>query len=330
MTAIAALIAALLTLTGCYHRGSYGKRPQRDTVEQSKEQIDSLTFAHGHHYSENYNFIIKADSLVLLAQQPEEYISGMETDTVCMQHAERVVVADIRILPSDPTDSVWVQVARDQTTFGWIHEHELLQKVVPDDPISQFISIFSDTHLLITLITICLIAIAYLLRNLYRRGARIVLFNDIASFYPTLLTLIVSAAATFYASLQMFAPDTWQHFYFHPTLNPFSASPLLAIFLTTVWLMLIVFVATVDEVRHRLPLGEAILYLCGLCGICALCYIVFSLTTLYHVGYPLLAAFCTLTVRRYFLKLRHPYICGNCGARMRHKGRCPQCGAINS
>ena len=71
------------------------------------------------------------------------------------------------------------------------------------------------------------------------------------------------------------------------------------------------------------------LYLCGLCGICAICYIVFSLTTLYYIGYPLLIAFYYYALRRYFHKASEPYICGKCGTRMRHKGKCPNCGAIN-
>ncbi|MDE5788422.1 MAG: zinc ribbon domain-containing protein, partial [Bacteroidaceae bacterium] len=55
-----------------------------------------------------------------------------------------LVVAQIEIIPEDPMDSVWVKVARDQMTQGWIHESELLEAVVPDDPISQGIYIFSN------------------------------------------------------------------------------------------------------------------------------------------------------------------------------------------
>lgn len=318
-----------IMLSGCYHNKTFTARPLSDTIQFSEKQRDSLVFAHTHHYSQNFNFIIKSDSLVLLKEQPEEFLSGLPTDTILLRKGERVAVADIRILSSDPVDSVWIQLARDQYTFGWTREKFLLPVVVPDDPISQFISTFSDTHLLITLIIISIISVAYLLRNLFRRKAKIVLFNDINSFYPTLLILTVAAAATFYASMQLFAADTWHNFYFHPTLNPFSVSPLLAIFLASVWAMLIIAIAAIDEVRRMLPFGDAILYLCGLCGICAICYIVFSLTTLYYIGYPLLAVFYYFSLRRYFKHSRTPYVCGKCGARMHEKGICPVCGALN-
>lgn len=36
-------------------------------------------------------------------------------------------------------------------TQGWIRESEMLAGVSPDDPISQFIDFFSNTHLLVFL-----------------------------------------------------------------------------------------------------------------------------------------------------------------------------------
>lgn len=325
---LAIMVMTCTLLSGCYHRKTFS-RTYADTVIYSQKQLDSLAFAHTHHYSQNFNFIIKPDSFVLLKEQPEEFLSGLNTDTVCLRHGDRVAVADIRVLSSDPVDSVWIQLARDQYTFGWTREKNMLPAVVPDDPISKFISTFSDTHLLISLIIICIISAAYILKKMFSRNAKIVFFNDISSFYPTLLTIIVAASASFYASMQLFAADTWHNFYFHPTLNPFSVSPLLAIFLTSVWLMLIVAIATVDEVRKSLPFGDAILYLSGLCGICALCYIIFSITTLYYVGYPLLVVFCYFTLKRYVDRSSQPYVCGKCGARMHKKGICPNCGAMN-
>ena len=325
------LLAAVLTiaLSACSQRKTVGTVPATDSIVLTASQLDSINFVRKHHYGQNFNFVVRKDTLVLLKGQPEEYLSGLPTDTMQLTKGERVVVADIKMMPADSVDSVWVQLARDQYSFGWMRESELLPCVVPDDPISKSISTFSDTHLLISLIIVSVIALAYLLRKLFASNAKIVLLNDINSFYPTALTLIVSCSASFYASMQLFAPDAWQNFYFHPTLNPFSAAPLLAIFLASVWLMLIVAVAVVDEVRRLLPAGEALLYLCSLCGICAMCYIIFSLTTLYYIGYPLLAAFIFVTLRKYVRQYLKPYVCGNCGARMRHKGKCPECGAIN-
>lgn len=319
-------LIAVLMLSGCYHN----KQKDHDAlVNYNERQLDSISFSSTHHYSQNYNFVVKKDSLVLLKQQPEELLNQMMTDSITVYRHDHLVVADIRILPSDPIDTVWVQVARDQSTFGWVHETTLLASVVPSDPISQFISTFSDTHLLIFLIIISIISVAYLMRTIFRRNAKIVHFNDISSFYPTLLALIVASSATFYSSIQVFAPEMWRHFYYHPTLNPFTVPPILAVFLVSVWAMLIIGLAVVDVVRHTLPAGDGFLYLCGLAGVCAINYIVFSITTLYFIGYVLFIAYFYFAVRIYFKKFRSRYICGNCGARMNKKGRCPVCGVEN-
>ena len=54
-----------------------------------------------------------------------------------------------------------------------------------------------------------------------------------------------------------------------------------------------------DEVRKSLPFDEAVVYLFGLAGVCAVDYIVFSFTTLYYIGYPLLAAYFWFAIRRW-------------------------------
>ena len=87
--------------------------------------------------------------------------------------------------------------------------------------------------------------------------------------------------------------------YFHPTLNPFAVPPILGFFLATVWAILIVGLACVDEVKHRLPAGDAVLYLGGLVGVCAIDYIIFSVTTLYYIGYLLLVAYIWFAIRVY-------------------------------
>ena len=167
------------------------------------------------------------------------------------------------------------------------------------------------------------------MRTMFRRNAKIVHFNDINSFYPTLLAVIVALSATLYASIQTFTPDAWQHFYYHPTLNPFNVQPVIGMFLVSVWAIFIVGLAVVDVVRNILPTGEALLYLCGLASVCAVNYIVFSISTLYYIGYPMFAAYLYFALRMYFTRFRCAYICGKCGARMNKKGRCPVCGTMN-
>ena len=294
-------------LLSCYNKGPLTP----DAWDLTSQQLDSISFYTTHHYTQNYNFIVTGDSLVVVAQQPEDMAvpevvavelesSGPEQqkDSITLHKRERLVVADIKTVPTDTIDSVWVKVARDQMTFGWIHESELLTKVSPDDPISQFIDFFSNTHLLIFLAFCVVVLAAYGLRRLLRKGAKIVHFNDIPSFYPTALCLLVATSAVIYSSIQVFGPETWRHFYYHPSLNPFALPWHLGLFVSSVWALVIVAIATIDDVSHRLPLGEAILYLGGLAAVCAVDYVVFSITTLYYIGYPLLIAYYYFAIRR--------------------------------
>lgn len=338
------LIIATLVLVACYHSNPNDRTlpssvsSSKQTHEKGEYNLDSVSglqnfnyeFYKTHHYAQNYNFVVKSDSITLLKQQPEELLSKMTIDSFAIRKNAHIVVADIKILSEDPNDSVWIEVASDQYEFGWIHESVLLKSVVPDDPISQFILMFSDVHLLIFLIIISLIAGGYVIYRLRRRNVKIVHFDDIDSFYPTLLAIIVAASATFYSSIQLFAPDTWRCFYFHPTLNPFALPPILAVFLISVWSMMIILIATIDDVYHKLPPTAATLYLCRLAAVCAANYIIFSVSTLYYIGYVILVAYIYYAISKYIRNNYFKYVCGNCGTKLHNKGRCPRCGAINS
>ena len=324
----ASLLLFLLVLlcSSCYHQNT---KNINENLLDSVGQNDSSHFKATHHYSSNYNFVVKADSLVLSKLQPEETLSHLQSDSLVVYKNDHLVVADIRIMSADSIDSVWVQVARDQQTFGWIHESKLLPNVVPDDPISLFISIFSDIHLLVFLVIIVLISVYYIMRKLLSASLPIVHLRDINSIYPTLLVLLVATSATFYASIQLFAPQVWHHFYFHPTLNPFSVPLPLNLFLLSVWAILLIGLAAIDDVRHLLPLGDAVLYLCGLAAVCAVNYIIFSVSTLYYIGYPLLIVYVYWAIKRYIKMPRIKFVCGNCGMPLERSRRCKHCGALN-
>jgi hypothetical protein len=296
-----------MMLAGCYNRGPITP----DAWDLTAQQLDSISFYTTHHYTQNYNFVVTGDSLVVVAQQPEDMaipdvVSSeietvgveMQKDSITLRKNEHIVVADIKTVPADTIDSVWVKVARDQLTFGWIHENELLAKVSPDDPISQFIDFFSDAHMLIFLAFCVVVVAAYGVRRLMKRGAKIVHFNDIPSFYPTTLCLLIASSAVLYSSIQLFGPESWRHFYYHPSLNPFALPLHLGLFVSSVWAIVIVAIATVDDVTKKLPLGAAVLYLSGLTAVCAVCYVVFSITTLYYIGYPLLIAYYVFAIKR--------------------------------
>jgi hypothetical protein len=48
--------------------------------------------------------------------------------------------------------------------------------------------------------------------------------------------------------------------------------------------------------------GDTILYLGGLHAVCAVCYVVFSITTLYYIGYALLIAYFAFDLYRLSLR----------------------------
>ncbi len=345
---IGRIIIFVFLLVSCYSEKSKDHDalviPGADVVTPSVDSLtqqhiaDSISFSSQHHYTKNYNFIVKADSMTLLKQQPEEVTSQREFpidmtetvyDSITLRRGEVIVVAEIRIIPADTVDTVWVQVARDQETFGWIHESAMLKGVVPRDPISQFISFFSDRHILWTLIAVAAILVTYTLRLIRKKKAKIIHLNDIPSFYPTLLVLTLALAATVYSSIQLFEPEMWRHFYYHPTLNPLSVPPMLGVFLALVWLLPILGMATVEDVFHHMPFEEAVLYLAGLAAVCMVVYVVFSVSTLYFIGYALFVAYAYFSVSVFYRHRRLVFYCGKCGKALTQKGRCPHCGAIN-
>lgn len=319
------LFLALCLFTSCYQQESQTS----DAWNLTEQQVDSISFYTTHHYTQNFNFFVKRDSIPLIVQHPTEALNGFSVDTVNVGEGDRLVVADIVTMPADSVDSVWVKVARDQQTIGWARESQLLKQVAPDTPISRFIDTFSDTHILIFLAIVVVVVAVYVLMLLMRRRARCVHFNDIDSFYPSALALLVAASAVFYSTIQLFAPESWRHFYYHPTLNPFAVPLHLGLFLFSVWCIVIMALAAFDDVRRHLPPGEAIVYLLGLAGVCAVNYVVFSLSTLIYIGYPLLVAYIVVAIRHYYSKSRHHYLCGHCGASLHHKGKCPHCGVVN-
>ena len=93
--------------------------------------------------------------------------------------------------------------------------------------------------------------------------------------------------------------------------------------------MIVVGIATVEEIARQLSLADTLLYLCGLAAVCAIDYVVFSISTLYYVGYPLFVVYVVFALRQYLRNTRCRYLCGNCGAKMMEKGICPHCGAFN-
>ena len=98
-------------------------------------------------------------------------------------------------------------------------------------------------------------------------------------------------SATIYESMQVFVPDTWEHFYFNPTLSPFKVPFILSVFLLSIWLFLIVALAVLDDLFRQLTPAAAVFYLLGLMSSCIFCYFFFILMTHIYIGYLFLAFF---------------------------------------
>lgn len=259
----------------------------------SPQQVDSIIFRLTHHYSNNFNFIVKADSLTLTPRDGD-----LIQDTCKVYDGDLIAVAEIKSLPGDSIDSIWVKVAHDQYTMGWIPEHELLKGTIPDDTISQLLDTLSSSRA-VWMSAFLILGIGALF---FRKGRKpqLLKFDEMASPYPSLFICLVAIMASVYASVQNFVPEFWQEFYFHPTLNPLILPPLMAVLVILMWLVIITFIAVIDEVYHHFYIIPGMTYLVELCGLAMLVYLVISWTTLIYVGYPLLFALISSLIYFHF------------------------------
>ena len=256
--------SCFIALVSCHY-----SRPNLEDEHLSKETRDSLAYLFERHYTWNTNLEVLADS-VNLACLPVKDCYNM------LYRGDRVVVAEFAIHPADSVDSVWVKLAHSQEVQGWLRESEMMHAFVPTDSISQAIYLFSDTHASYFIIIFALFVAVWLFRAFRRKQLRMVYFNDIDSLYPLLLCLLMAFCATIYESIQVFAPETWQHFYFNPTLSPFKVPLVLSAFLMGIWLFIVVLLAVLDDLFRQLSPAAAVFYLLGLASCCIFCYFFFK------------------------------------------------------
>ena len=306
-----------------------------DTVPKlTPQQVDSVVFRLTHHYGPNFNFELKADSMILVPREGD-----LIQDTCVVRNKDLLVVAQIkRIEASDSTmeDTFLIKVAHDQTTMGWVKESELLENAVPDDPISQLIDFMTGSRAIWMSSFLGFGVIAFFFRKMRKQKMSISLSDlkvvdliEMDSFYPPLLLILVACVAALYASVQNFVPEFWQEYYFHPTMNPLLLPPIMAVLVTLVWLTLIVIVAVVIEVYNNFYSFRGIIYLFEIAGLCMLVYLLISWTILIYVGYLLLPILIAYLIYYYFKYIRCTMTCGHCGRKIREKGICKHCGAIN-
>lgn len=316
------IIISLLFLVGCEDEKPQCIDPWATTG------VNADSFRIKHHYWKNYNFIT-TDSLPLTSHIPGEPGTIYTRDSSVVGRYDQLVVANVVYVPTDSVDSVWVMVARDQVTMGWVRETELLVNTVPDNIISRFISRFSDSRFLVLFTCIAFGFLFFILQRFRKERFLMVHLNDICSFYPTMLCLTMSLSASFYGTIQTFWPEVWKEFYFHPSFNPFGQPRVIMFFLLSVWAILIVAIAVIEDLRKQPKVVNAISYMISLNGVCMILYLVFSISVQYYFGYALLVLYWIFAIRRHWVTNHASYCCGNCGHALRQKGCCPHCGAIN-
>ena len=280
------LLAMIMLLTACYHRG----QQTPDAWDLTRQQYDSISFSTTHHYTQNYNFVVNADHLPLA-----DNVADQAFDTLYVVRGERIVVAAIQTVPADTIDSIWVKVASNQITMGWIPENELLKGATPNDLISEMLDALSSSRAIwmSAIAAIGLIAIIIGRKKTVKKKDLMSLSNfiyEMESPYPAFFLLLVAIMASIYASVQNFVPEFWQEYYFHPTLNPLVLPPVMASLVVVLWLVIITFIAVIDEVYHHFYFLPGIIHLAKILGAAMLVYLVISWTTLIYIGYPLLAA----------------------------------------
>lgn len=316
-SSVVCLLLGMFCFASCHYA-----RPDLSSEEMSQKTRDSLNLLYERHYTWNTNLELVADSVEL------ECLPIKDT-YITLHKGDRVVVAEFAVHSADSVDSVWVKLAHTQEEQGWIREVELKRSFVPTDSISQAIHLFSDTHASYFVIIFALFVGVYLFRAFLRKQLQLVYFNDIDSVYPLFLCLLMAFSAMVYESMQVFAPETWEHFYFNPTLSPFKVPFLLSVFLLSIWLFLVVALAVLDDLFRQLTPAAAVFYLLGLMSCCIFCYFFFILTTHIYIGYLFFALFVWVFVRKVRRNNTYKYRCGYCGEKIREKGVCPHCGAIN-
>lgn len=316
------ILVALLSFASCEH-----DKPQF-IGDIEAHGIDPEAFRKEHHYWANSNFVI-TDTLRLYPALLGNVPSIFNSEEHLLEADDNVVVVDVALVPRDTIDSVWVKVAVDAEINGWVRESTLFDSSVPDNQVSRFIHEFSSHRVHVLL---CILSLAFVLFSFqyYRHTPRFyVHFRDIPSFYPTLLTLVVSTSAALYGTLQRFYPEEWTAYYFSPTLNPFGHAPILMAFLISVWGILLVLIAVVDDLRKQRNIVGVASYFSILMGVCMLLYFVFTNVVTYNWGYALLVIYQVFALRQHLKHNRVNYRCGHCGTAMQKEGRCPHCGAVN-
>lgn len=272
-------------------------------LDLTPQQKDSLVFRLTHHYSENFNFKVKSDSLILIPREGD-----IIKDTCVVYDGDLIAVAEIKTIVCDSIDSIWVKVAHDQMTMGWIPEDQLLKGAIPNDEISELLNAMTNSRAFwmsaLLLFGIC----AYVFHRGESRQLYLLKFNEMKSVYPFLFLALVAIMASVYATVQNFVPEYWQEYYYHPVLTPCGLPGIMAMLVCLVWLVIVVFIAVLDEVYHHFYFIPGMAYIFELLGLAMFVYLAVSWSTLLYIGYlilPIFLYFIVWSFRKYVQGRKH-------------------------
>ncbi len=339
------VLASCLTLlmSSCHYKQNEGA-----WVYEQNMLPDSATFRENHHYWKGYNFCA-ADTFSLLSRAPcSPRLTAAPDSTIFVKAEDIIAVEDIQCdTAQGRVVNVWIKVATagkrndfqpnaaSSPLSGWITETALLEKAVPDTPVSKIIHGLSNPHFRLSVLLAALLCLGLAGGMSWRRRKTgQPLQSVLSNGYPTMLCVWLSACIVLHRSIWHFVPETWTEYYFYPSLNPFTPDlPLIiSLFLVSAWGLLLLAVATADElIRSSESLTALIRAACELLLSGIILFGVFAVMTPFALLYPLLAAYWIIAFRCISRRQSRqgPYRCGRCGERMTHLGKCPHCGAIN-
>ena len=332
---IFSLFVALCFLAGISSCGQRESSLPLDSLSQ--EARDSIAFLQKYHYTIGTNLLVQQDTLFLV-QLPARGLA----DTILK--GDTVVVADFVTDTLGRHDTLWVKLMTGQHAQGWILKATADEALIPINLISLAIDLFSTHHHHFFALALLLFLFYFLfISGKWKRekgkfpltfhsplAALIARYGSMERIYLITLLFLVALCAGIYETIQLFLPDTWAHFYFNPTLNPFSVPLPLAILLVGQWLVGIILLAMMEEAYRNLLLRQAIFYLLSLLVGCILCYLFFVWAVRAWIGYPLLLLFLIQLLRHLWHTLTTPtYRCGHCGAPIKQRGKCNACGRQN-
>ncbi len=293
-------------LTSCHYY-----RPNQDYLLPAKEgMVDSISFNANYHYWKGFKFQT-VDTLFLKLKDANS-LSTFVVNVDTILPGTSVVVADIVVQPplpvdeiSDstqktPSDSLWISVVQSAEHHGWLSEKSLRERAIPDDPISIFIYRFSGWRTAAAIIFVIIVAVSYfaIRRKDHAKVVRNIV-EALTSPYAVMMTCAAGILGMVYGFLESNAPDAWQHFFYHPTINPFAEGIpfVLRLFVAMIWINLVLAVAAFDDVRCRMYLSKAIPQILIVYATSLIVYVVVAFTSNLYVGPAVLAVYAFWAIR---------------------------------